>query len=261
VLGLVAFLCCASLSDAQAQNTLRKIEIIGLQRLSPDEVIQSTGLQLGQRIDPSMIDAAADKLMKSGLFRTVSYRVRNADNESTVIFEVSENPPRAPSAGEILGLVKWYENRVLSSPELSAAFGLRTGDPADRSKIDKGLEAVRKAYASKGFIAAHISEFRTNDAVNRRTNYEFTVREGPQFRMGALTITGLGPADTQRLKTKWTLAPGAVFNDAYLDEYKQNTVRPFVAATIDRTGVRSKFDFETKPDARKQTVDVVINFK
>src|SRR6185437_10992893 len=83
VAGLVAFLCGATLSDAQAQNTLRKIEIVGLQRLSPDQVIQSTGLQVGQKVDASMIDAASDKLMKSGWFRTVSYRVRNADDETT----------------------------------------------------------------------------------------------------------------------------------------------------------------------------------
>jgi len=208
-----------------------------------------------------MLEVASDNLMKSGLFRTVSYRVRTAERDSTVIFEVSENAPRPPVAGEVLGQVNWSGNQVLSSPELSAAFGLRSGDAADRARIDKGLEAVRRAYGRKGYVAAQISEFKTADALNRRTNYQFTVREGAQYRMGALTITGLGPADTQQLRAKWTLAPGAVFNDSYLDEFKQNAVRPFVAAMTERTRVRSKFDFETKPDVRKLTADVVINFR
>ena len=261
VVALLTFLFGATLSSAQAQTTLRRIEVIGLQRLSPDQVIQSTGLQVGQTLDASMIDTALDKLMKSGLFRSASYRVRNAGNDTTLIFEVTENAPRAPAVAEVLGQVQWIGNRALSAEELSTAFRLRAGDPADRSRIDKAIEAVRRAYGRQGYVAVEIQETRVRDDALRRTNYQFTVREGQQFRMGALTIVGLGSADTQVLKNKWTLAPGAVFNDAYLDEYKQNTVRPFVAAMTSRTGVRSKFDFETKPDVRKQTVDVVINFR
>jgi outer membrane protein assembly factor BamA len=260
-LGLVALLCCATLSDAQAQNTLRKIEIVGLQRLSADQVIQSTGLQLGQRIDSDMIDAALDKLMKSGLFHTASYRVRNADNETTVIFEVVENPPGGQTRSATLGQVTWLNNQVFSSAELSALFGLQPGQPGSRAQIDQGLEAVRKAYAKKGYIAASIFEVKSVDVATGRTNYRFTTQEGAQYRMGALIITGLAPADRLQLKSKWMLAAGAIFDDSYLDEFKQNTVRPFAAAMTNRLRTRAKYDFETRPDARKQTVDVVINFK
>jgi outer membrane protein assembly factor BamA len=261
VVGLLAFLCCATLSAAQAQNTLRKIEIVGLQRLAPDQVIQSSGLQVGQTVDQSMIEAASDKLMKSGLFRSVSYRVRSADNETIVIFEVVENPPGAQTRSAPLGQVTWLNNQVFSREELSAIFGLQPGQPGSRTQIDQGLEAVRKAYAKKGYITTSIFEVKAVDVPTGRTNYRFTVQERAQYRMGALIITGLTPADRLQLKSKWTLAGGAIFDDSYPDQFKQNTVRPFVAAMTGRTGVRTKFDFETKPDVRKQTVDVVINFR
>jgi hypothetical protein len=38
-------------------------------------------------------------------------------------------------------------------------------------------------------------------------------------------------------------------------------VRPFVAARTQRTGIRSTFEINTKPDFQKQTVDVIITFK
>jgi|ERR1044072_2786264 outer membrane protein assembly factor BamA len=259
--GLVVFLCGATLSAAQAQNTLRKIEIIGLQRLSPDQVIQSSGLQVGQTIDQSMIEAASDKLMKSGLLRSVSYRVRNADNETTVIFEVVENPSGAQTRSATLGQIIWMNNQVLSNAELSALFGLQPGQPGSRAQIDQGLEAVRKAYTKKGYINASIFEVKSVDVPTGRTNYRFTVNEGSQYRMGSLIITGLTPADRQELKSKWQLAGGSIFDDSYLDEFKQNTVRPFVAAMTNRSRARVKYDFETRPDVRKQTVDVVINFR
>lgn len=261
VIGLAAFAGLASASQAQRQTTLRKIEIIGLQRLSPDQVIQSTGLQLGQQIDAGIIDAASDKLMKTGLFSSVSYRVQNADNESTVVFAVAENPPGARNPSAPLGQISWMGNQALSNAELSAAFGLQPGEPGSRAKIDQGLEAVRKAYARKGYVAASILEVKSVDVPTGRTNYRFTVNEGAQYRMGTLIITGLTPADRQQLKSKWTLATGVIFDDSYLDEFKQNTVRPFVAAMTNRTRTRAKYDFETRPDLRKQTVDVVINFR
>ncbi|HKP38714.1 MAG TPA: POTRA domain-containing protein [Pyrinomonadaceae bacterium] len=247
--------------QAQPQTILRRIEIVGLQRLSPDQVVQSTGLRVGEAISTGMIDAAADKLLKSGLFRAVSYRIRTADDDLTVIFEVVEKPPTTPAAGGVLGRVEWMGNSVLSAQDLWAALALRSGDPIDDVKIDKAMKGVSQAYGRRGYINAVILQTNVRDAISRRTNYQFTIREGAQYRMGALTITGLGPADIQWLRAKWVLAPGAVFDDSYPETFKQNVVRPFVAAMTERTRVRSKFDFETRPDVRKQAVDVVINFR
>ena len=260
-MAFAVFAGLSALCQAQPQTILRKIEVLGLQRLSPDEVIQSTGLRVGEAISNGMIDAAAEKLLKSGLFRAVSYRVRTADNDLTVIFEVVEKAPATPAAGGVLGRVEWTGNSVLSAQDLWAAFALRSGDPIDDVKIDKAMKAVSQAYGRRGHIAAVLLQTNVRDPISRRTNYQFTIREGAQYRMGALTITGLGPADIQRLRAKWVLAPGAVFDDSYPETFKQNVVRPFVAAMTERTGVRSKFDFETRPDVRKQTVDVVINFR
>ena len=249
------------MTAAQTQSTLRKIEIVGLQRLSPDEVIRSSGLQVGQTVDSSIIEVASDKLIKSGLLRSVSYRVRTADNETTLIFDVVENPPGTQTRSGPLGQVTWINNQVFSSAELSAVSGLQPGQSRSRAQIDQGLEAVRKLYAKKGYIAATIFEIKSVDAPTGRTNYRFTIQEGAQYRMGALIITGLPPADREQLKSKWTLPGGAIFDDSYLDEFKQNTVRPFATAMTSRSRIRAKYDFETKPDVRKQTVDVVINFR
>jgi len=250
-----------SLCQAQTQTTLRQIEIVGLQRLSADQVIQTSGLKVGDSVDANIIDAAAGKLMDSGKFRKVSYRVRIADNQSTVTFEVEESPARGPAITDVLGQVQWTGNSALSSQELSAAFGMNPGDLADRAKIDKGIEAVRKAYARKGYVAAQISESSTRDDSNRRMNYQFTINEGHQYRMGSLIVAGLTTAETQSLKSKWMLAAGAIFDDSYLDGFRETVLRPLVATLTRRSRVRAKYEVARKPDMQKQTVDVVIAFK
>lgn len=258
--GFAALFSLASICRAQEQMTLRKIEVIGLQRLSASQVIQSTGLRVGQTVNEAIINAALDKLMKSGLFQEVSYRVRTAENDLTVIFDVQEKAG-TPGVGDVVGQIQWSGNLVLSNQELATAFVMRSGDPADRAKIDQGIEAVRKAYARKGYVTAQVLESNTRDTTSRRMNLQFTIREGQQYRMGGVIIAGLSPEDTQRLKARWTLASGAVFDDSYLDDYRSTVIRPFVTARTQRTGVRSRFEVATRPNAQKQTVDVLVTFK
>jgi outer membrane protein assembly factor BamA len=255
-----SILSVTSSSPAQEQFTLRKIEVLGLQKLSPDQIIQISGLQTRQTVNDAAVDAAAEKLLKSGQLRSVSYRIRTAGSEMTVIFEVVEKPAGAVT-GEALGEVQWIGNQALSGADLSLAFGLRPGDAADRPKISKGLEAVRKAYGRRGYINPVIEEATTRDESMRRTNYRFAIREGQQYRMGALMVTGLNPNDERRLKSRWTLAPAAVFDDSYIEEFRQSVVRPLVLNLTQRSGIRTRFEVNTKPNIEKQTVDVLITFK
>lgn len=247
---------------AQPRTTLRKIEILGLQRLPAEQAIAATGLRIGDSIDGSIVDGAADKLMRSGWFQSVSYRVRSADGDTTVIFEVTEKPASSTSAtGDVLGQVIWTGNSALSTEDLSNAFSLRSGDPAPLAKIDQGLGGVRKAYGRRGYINVQIFETMTRDTSRGRVNYEFTIREGRQYRMGLLSIRGLPAGDARQLSSKWTLAPDTIFDDSYLEQFSTTVIRPFVANRTQRTGLRSKFDVNTKPDTQKQTVDVIITFR
>jgi outer membrane protein assembly factor BamA len=256
----MAILLAPAAISAQERTTLRKIEILGLQRRSADQVIATTGLKVGDAIDASMIDAAADKLMRSGWFQSVDYRVRTADLDTTVIFEVVEKVAAINVAAvETLGRVVWIGNTVLSSEALSAAFGLRVGGLAPQTKIEEGLGRIRNAYARRGYINAEIADV-TRNLDGRRANYQFTIREGPQYRMGLLTITGLGPAETSQLKRGWTLAAGAVFDDS-LDRFRTTVLMPFVISRTHRTGIRSRYEVSTRPNTQKQTVDVIITFK
>ncbi len=257
----IAMLLASAAISAQERTTLRRVEIHGLQRRTADQVITTSGLKVGDLIDASMIDAAAARLMRSGWFQSVDYRVRTADSDTTVVFEVMEKVAAISVApAETFGQVVWSGNAALSSEELSTAFGLRAGDPAPQAKIDEGLGRVRSAYARRGYINAQVIDV-TRNLEGRRTSYQFTIREGRQYRMGVLTVAGLNGVETRSLRGKWTLAAGAVFDDSYLEQFRTTVLRTFVASRAQRTGIRSKFEAISNPDSQKQTVDVIITFK
>ena len=75
---------------AAGKMRLQKIEVSGLKRMSEAQLIERSGLQLGQQVDVAALDAAAEQLLATGLFTRLSYRYRTQGEAATVTFEVEE---------------------------------------------------------------------------------------------------------------------------------------------------------------------------
>lgn len=91
---LFAFLSTAGVQQRRLQ--LSKLEFVGLKRLTQQQVMATSGLELGQAVDPTILDAAAQKLMDSGLFKKLGYHLRNVGDQAIVTFTVEEAVRRLP---------------------------------------------------------------------------------------------------------------------------------------------------------------------
>jgi outer membrane protein insertion porin family len=158
---------------------------------------------------------------------------------------------------------EWNGNQVLTADDLSAALGMKTGELADGFKIDKGIKDVEKAFGRRGYIAVKILPSIEFDDAPSRVSYRFNITEGARYFMGKLIVNGLPAEDEERLRAKWTLGSNAVFDASYIDDFGQKGLREFMTGLVQRSpgGPRAKVEVATKPDAQKQTVDVVITFK
>jgi outer membrane protein assembly factor BamA len=421
---LATLFASAAMAWAQAGN-LTNIEIVGLKRIPRAQVIAASELRIGQAVDPGVLDAAATRLMQSGLFKKLTYRVRGRAGQVTVTFEVEEanrslpvvfenfvwftdeelasairnDVPffngTAPEAGDAtekitaalqhllnerkipghvemmpytnlakgtqeflftvrgvkipvcsvrfpgaeavsedelikasqplinsdfsrkdigsfaiytlfplyrrLGRLRaqfqepaptraenlpncldgvtvnvpvdegivyswsksdWNGNQSLSAAELSAALGMKIGEVADGTRIDAGLKEVRRAFGRKGHIDVRIRESSQFDDSAHWVSYQFAVTEGPQYHMGSLIINGLAPDLTQTLKEGWTLQPGAVFDESYVEDFRLNAMPKFIGTQMQRSlAFHATAQTMTRPDAQKLTVDVIITFK
>ena len=86
---LAVFLTAPSLA-MQQQFKIAKIEFDGLNRLSSEEVMATTQLKIGQTFDLSALDAAAQRLIDSGMFKNVAYQTRATGDQMTITFRVEE---------------------------------------------------------------------------------------------------------------------------------------------------------------------------
>ncbi|HEV2705147.1 MAG TPA: POTRA domain-containing protein [Pyrinomonadaceae bacterium] len=412
----------------QQQNGVRlaRIDVTGLERLKPEQVVTESGLQVGQAIDADMLDAAAERLLNSGLFKKLSYRFSSKAGEGVVTFVVEEaaaNMPvvfdnfiwftndellaavrkhlpsfdgTAPEAGGVTSTIgraltellrerkiagevehmlsatltgqraehvfsvkgaglrvcklsfpgataiaeqalvekssgifnneysrgfvmeyaasslaplyhergylranfhspevalakdadcagqlslslpvdegsayvwqgaEWNGASGVTAQELDAALGMRARELANGAKIANGLNAVRKLYARRGYLAPRVAGAPEFDDESRSVLYRFNVEEGPQYRMGELIINGLSEKDTNDLRTRWRLAPREVYDSNYPAEFLRTGFREFVQELRTREGrTLGAYKVETseKPDRERLTVDVTITVR
>jgi outer membrane protein assembly factor BamA len=92
--GILATICVCILfttaTFAQGGRKIARIETEGLQALTAETVIATSGLKIGDTFTVEAIDAAAERLVESGLFKKVAYRTRNAGGNVTVTFQLEE---------------------------------------------------------------------------------------------------------------------------------------------------------------------------
>ncbi len=156
------------------------------------------------------------------------------------------------------GKAEWAGNTALSNPELGAALGMKAGELANGLRIDKGLASIQEPYGRKGYLAARLNTAPVFEDASRSVTYQIEVTEGSQYRMGILTVTGFSESTINRLKSKWKLQPGDVYDASYLNEFMRKEM------VLDAREIGSppkNINTEIKPDRQKLSVDVTITLK
>src|ERR1041385_6652090 len=147
---LIVLVCLLSPSGspvvAQQQQTLGRLEFVGLKRLTREQVITMSGLKVGQVISGATLDAAAGELLKSGMFRKLSYRVHNVGNQAVVTFQVEESAISLPVVFENF---VWFSNdEIVEAVRKDVVFFSGTS-PASGETPDKIAAALPRLLNEK----------------------------------------------------------------------------------------------------------------
>lgn len=132
---------------------------------------------------------------------------------ANVRFQVAEGPVYKWAGAE------WSGNAAVRSPDLDKLLGMRAGEIADDSKVRDGIRRIAGIYGRNGYVLFTAMPSPRLDDAAQTAVFEFTVSEGPQFRMGKLEMTGLPEREAEALRKHWTLETGATFDDGYVSEF------------------------------------------
>src|SRR5258708_2023154 len=182
---LMLLVILTSPSYAQKQFTLRRVEVVGLQRLTAQKVIATSGLKVGDTINPAVIDAAAEKLMQSGLFKKLAYKLRTIADEATVIFEVEGASRNLPVVFE--NFVWFSEDEIARTVRQDVPFFDGTA-PEAGTTTDKIAAALQRLWSQKK-IPGRVEHMSYTNLAKGTQEIMFTV-EGVKIRVCSLHFPG-----------------------------------------------------------------------
>src|SRR5216684_8385699 len=146
-------LCAISASPQTvpvATAPLREIRTEGLKSVSEAQVAVMSGLQTGAQTGKDNLQAAADKLVQSGLFAKVRYNFQSRTDGLVVTFHVEE-APRIPTYFDNL---PWFADSELNDA-IRAKLPFYDGSlPEAGSVVDQAADALGQFLVNHGLQAA-----------------------------------------------------------------------------------------------------------
>jgi outer membrane protein assembly factor BamA len=152
----------------------------------------------------------------------------------------------------------WTGNSVYDAAALDGMLGLRSGEVADGMKIEGAWDRIRERYGSQGYLDAQLTPTPVYDDARGMVRYQATIREGEQYRMGNLVVSGLSLEAERRLRQTWQIHPGQIFDRAYFDEFLRSIVKEAFAGMPVHY---ARIGHLLQRDREKKTVDVLLDFE
>jgi outer membrane protein assembly factor BamA len=150
---------------------------------------------------------------------------------------------------------EWSGNVAIAPANLEVATGMKPNEIANGKKIEEGWEAVKKEYSKSGYVEAKVSPEPVFDAQNLRVHYRVQVKEGVQYHMGSLTVSGVPQKVADRLMERWRLKPGDVYDGSYPTDFVKKEVFPAVQGG----GARGpKVGVIAAPNREQHIMDVTV---
>src|ERR1700730_18507714 len=133
-----------------ATAPLREIRADGLKSLPELQIAALSGLQIGAQVGKDDLQAAADKLVQSGLFAKVRYNFQSRTDGVALTFHVEE-APRVPAYYDNL---PWFADSELNDA-IRAKLPFYDGAlPENAGVVDQAAEAVSQFLVTRGLQAA-----------------------------------------------------------------------------------------------------------
>src|SRR5215210_8595272 len=157
------------------------IAVEGPSRLTPSQIIGSSGIIVHQPINYRDIQRAITALFRTGQFDDVLVEQRNMGERLLLVIRVKERPV----------LEKWAVRGVnrLTEGEVKGRVHLSEGRPLDRNAVEQARAAIDSLYKHQGYYASEIKVVQLAPQPGR-ARVVFDVSEGQRVAISEVVIDG-----------------------------------------------------------------------
>ena len=169
---LFVFTTAAAFTAAQDGRVIGRIEFEGLQQITAEEARATSGLKIDEPFKVEEVDAAAQRLLDSGIFKQLGYRTRTIGNKVTITFQVEE--ARSGDSPVVFDNFIWF-----SEEQLLEAVRKEVPSFAGRApNVGKMPEAITRALQqllTEHKLAGSVEYIASSDLSGRILGHVFSV--------------------------------------------------------------------------------------
>jgi len=115
-----------------------------------------------------------------------------------------------------LGSITFKGNKAIPNTKaLRSVFPIKDGDIFDRQKIAKGLENLKNAYGTQGYINFTSIPTPSFDEQKKLVSFDIDVDEGKQFSVRRIEFEGNTTTRDKVIRRELALEEGQVYNEQY----------------------------------------------
>ncbi|HYL86475.1 MAG TPA: POTRA domain-containing protein [Candidatus Angelobacter sp.] len=198
---------------------LREVHVDGQKRLSEAQVVSLTGLVLGSQVGRADLQAAADKLVQSGLFAKVSY---NFQTRTGVIASYHvEEAPRIPA---YFDNIPWFADSELADAIRTKLPFFDGTLPEAGAAVDLAAEAIKELLASHN-VQVSLEHMVIGDPLGEGHVQQFHI-EGSSLRISRLEFSDPSLLNSKVAQQHLSEILGKPYSRMTIDLFLTEAIRP-----------------------------------
>jgi outer membrane protein insertion porin family len=243
---------------------VREVEVVGNKKIDTNTLLEKIDLKLGAVYNPVEVQKARERAKEyyeeEGYFevKITTETSKFGEGDVRVTFRITEGRRITIDSIVIKG------NAGLTAKQIKAVMATREREyfilrgTVQRQKLEEDIERILQLYADHGYVQARVESHDVAvDRARARATITIVVVEGPQFKVGTVTITGVSAVPLSEVQRQVLLKPGGIFSRDKLRLSVESITRLY--STIGRASVNVEPDVVQDTQARVVNVTLQIN--
>jgi outer membrane protein assembly factor BamA len=212
---------CPALAQTQDNGTasLREVRADGQKHLSEAQIAALTGLVVGTQVGRADLQAAADKLVQTGLFAKVNYNFET--RMGVVVTYHVEESPRIPAYYDN---IPWFADSELVDAIRKKLPFFDGTLPEAGGAVDQAAEAVKELIASHG-LQVTLDHMVIGNPNGEGNVQQFKV-EGPTLRIEKLEFSDPSLLTSKAVQQHLSEVIGKPYSRMAIDLFLTEAIRP-----------------------------------